>query len=238
MHLCLSVRRHRNDRPRCSDGRRDPRDRREVSRRAISRDGAHGHLLLAMQLSDLDHTRSLAKTGSRRGYNWLENVTKSGRFLSFFPFPRMQGGAAGRDYPVEHLLDDIALINPCYWTVYMYLLLLRITLATKISALKERKVSLEPAPRVKQFAPAFGSLLYVCLTCVPPRIRRSHRRYVFSAAISAGMSGEMPQDKFDYTCQNFWPKIMESSFNWMASQSVTFRSLPYIYDAFPINLSK
>jgi len=51
----------------------------------------------------------------------------------------MQGGAAGRDYPVEHLLDDIALINPCYWTVYMYLLLLRITLATKISALKERK---------------------------------------------------------------------------------------------------
>ena len=50
----------------------------------------------------------------------------------------MQGGAAGRDYPVEHLLDDIALINPCYWTVYMYLLLLRITLATKISALKER----------------------------------------------------------------------------------------------------
>jgi hypothetical protein len=52
------------------------------------------------------------------------------------------------------------------------------------------------------------------------------------------MSGEMPQDKFDYTCQNFWPKIMESSFNWMASQSVKFRSLPYIYDAFPINLSK
>jgi hypothetical protein len=116
-----------------------------------------------MQLSDLDHTRSLAKTGSRRGYNWLENVTKSGRFLSFFPFPRMQGGAAGRDYPVEHLLDDIALINPCYWTVYMYLLLLRITLATKISALKERKVSLEPAPRFKPICPC----IWISSLCLP-----------------------------------------------------------------------
>lgn len=30
-------------------------------------------------------------------------------------------GAVAKDYPIEQLLDDIALINPCYWMVYMFI---------------------------------------------------------------------------------------------------------------------
>lgn len=57
------------------------------------------------------------------------------------------GGAAAREYPIDHLLDDIALINPCYWMIYMF---------------------------------------------------------VFANAMNAAEAGEMPQDKYDYTCNTFW----------------------------------